>query len=186
MKRAFLIHGWGSHPNAHWLPWLKKELEGKGFEVTVPQMPNPELPTRVEWTQMLTALIGKPDAETFIVGHSLGCIASVRYIETLPVGSKIGGCVFVGGFSGNISIPELATFYEEAEAIDFTKVKEICPRVATIFSDNDDRVPFEKAESFAHKIGAEVVLEKGKGHFRTRDGVTELPSALEAVLRFSA
>jgi predicted alpha/beta hydrolase family esterase len=186
MKRAFLIHGWDSNPGAHWLPWLRQELEQRGFSVTAPAMPLPALPTRASWTARLAELVGTPDAETFIIGHSLGCIATVRYIETLPEGSRLGGCIFVGGFSGNISIPELETFYEESAAIDFGKVRAICPRMAAIFSDNDEYVPIEKGSAFAEKLGAETIVLHGAGHFRSRDGFRELPAALDAVLRFSA
>ena len=29
MKRAFIIHGWGGHPEERWYPWAKNELEKK-------------------------------------------------------------------------------------------------------------------------------------------------------------
>ena len=31
-----MVHGWDGNPNNHWFPWLKKELEKRGFEVHVP------------------------------------------------------------------------------------------------------------------------------------------------------
>ncbi len=186
MKRAFLIHGWDSHPGAHWIPWLKTELESRGFLVIAPQMPDAALPTKDVWVNELSRLIGTPDSNTYIIGHSLGCIATVRYIESLPVGGKLGGCVFVGGFSGNISIPELATFYEEVAEINFKKVRAICPVITTIFSDNDEYVRLEKGEAFAEKIGAKRLLVHGAGHFRSKDGFRELPAGLEAILEISA
>ena len=186
MKRAVLIHGWDGRPHNHWFPWLQKELENRGFQVIAPLMPNPPFPTRNEWVAKLVEVIGSPDSNTYIVGHSLGCIATVRYIETLSVNSKLGGCVFVGGFSGNISFPQLATFYEDAGVIDFDAIRAICPKFSAIFSEDDDVVPLEKASEFARKLKANIVVEKDKGHFTKSDGVTELPAALEAVLRFSA
>jgi len=32
-KRAFLIHGWAGSPDEGWRPWLKTELEKRGFRV---------------------------------------------------------------------------------------------------------------------------------------------------------
>jgi len=32
-KRVFLIHGWEGSPEEGWRPWLKKELEKRGFKV---------------------------------------------------------------------------------------------------------------------------------------------------------
>jgi esterase/lipase len=36
MKKVFIIHGWDGYPEEGWFPWLKKELEKKGFSVFVP------------------------------------------------------------------------------------------------------------------------------------------------------
>ena len=33
-KRVFIAHGWDGYPEEGWFPWLKKELETKGFEVS--------------------------------------------------------------------------------------------------------------------------------------------------------
>ena len=38
MKRVFIIHGWGGNPETEWIPWTKKQLEKKGFQVEVPEM----------------------------------------------------------------------------------------------------------------------------------------------------
>jgi len=37
-----LVHGWLSSPDQHWFPWLKRELEGRGFHVIAPPMPKVE------------------------------------------------------------------------------------------------------------------------------------------------
>ena len=58
-KRAFIIHGWDGYPEEGWFPWLKAELEQRGFTVEIPSMPHPaepisgssgikELPTALE------------------------------------------------------------------------------------------------------------------------------------------
>lgn len=44
-KRVFLIHGWEGYPEEGWRPWLKKELEQRGFTVIVPAMPDTATPT---------------------------------------------------------------------------------------------------------------------------------------------
>ena len=38
----FIFHGTGGYPKENWFPWLKQQLEIKGFNVTVPQFPTPE------------------------------------------------------------------------------------------------------------------------------------------------
>ena len=54
-----------------------------------------------------------------------------------------------------------------------------------IFSDNDSYVPMEKSLEFAKQLDAKTILERGKGHFTTGDGVTALPSVLSALLKIA-
>ena len=65
MKRIFGIHGWEGSPNYGWWPWFKKSLEEKGFEVSVPQMPNAAHPKMDEWLEHLKKIVGKPDENCF-------------------------------------------------------------------------------------------------------------------------
>src|SRR3990167_1700607 len=98
MKRIIIIHGWDGYPEEGWFPWLKKELKNQGLEVLVPQMPEPEAPKIENWVPKFSEIVGTPDENTYLVGHSMGCQTIVRYLEALPEGVKIGGAVFIGGF----------------------------------------------------------------------------------------
>src|SRR3989338_4266359 len=98
MKRVFIIHGWGGFPEEGWFPWLKRELEAKGFEVHVPQLPDAGKPRIFNWVPKLAEVVGTPDENTYLVGHSMGCQTIVRYLEKLPENVKIGGAVFVAGY----------------------------------------------------------------------------------------
>jgi len=184
MKRVFLLHGWRGKPDNHWFPYLKWELIANGFEVYAPQMPNAAEPKLAEWLTFLKEYVGKVDADTYFVGHSLGCITIARCLATLSPKAKIGGAVFVAGFSGRLNIPEIREFYETPFEAD--KAKEHCEKFVMIFSDNDSYVPMEKSLEMAKALGAKTILERGKGHFTERDGVTALPSALSALLKMSA
>ena len=93
MKRAYIIHGWGGDSTSDWVPWLREELEEKGITATAPDMPNPNAPTIAEWTGTLHTLITSPDAETFIIGHSIGCQAIVRYLSSLQENETTGKVV---------------------------------------------------------------------------------------------
>ncbi|MFH0804065.1 MAG: alpha/beta hydrolase [Candidatus Zambryskibacteria bacterium] len=186
MKRVYIIHGWDGYPEEGWFPWLKKELENKGFEVFVPAMPNPSEPKIETWVPFLSELVGVPDLETFFVGHSIGCQAIIRYLETLSEGIKIGGAVFVAGW---YNLRNLET--EEEKRIagpwvntprDDEKIKGVINKATAIFSDNDPFVLPENHKSWQEKVGAKIIVEHDKGHFSGSDGITELPSALDAVL----
>lgn len=188
-KRVFIIHGWDGHPDEGWFPWLKTGLEKRGFVVQIPAMPDAEEPKISEWVTKLRQVVGKSDGNTYFVGHSIGCQAILRYLETLGEGEKAGGTVFVAGWftlTGLETEEEWETARPWLETpIDFKKVKKHCDKFAAIFSDNDEFVAMENKAMFEEKLGAKTLVERQKGHFRGEDGVKKLPSVLKAVLEIA-
>ncbi len=189
MKRVFIIHGWGGNSEESWFPWLKKELEQRKFKVIVPNMPNSKIPKIDAWVSHLTENIGKADKNTFLVGHSIGCQAIMRYLEQLSPKEKIGGAVLVAGFFTLIGLttkekPIAKPWLENS--IDFKKVKEHCSNLTVILSDNDSYVPLEENKlKFEKELNAKVIVKHNLGHFSGENGITELPSALQEILKFS-
>ena len=49
MKNAIILHGTGTKNTDFWFPYLKSNLEERGFEVWLPQLPNDETPNLEEW-----------------------------------------------------------------------------------------------------------------------------------------
>ncbi len=183
MPKAFLIHGWEGRPEEGWRPYLKKELTKKGFEVFVPAMPDTKNPKMSAWLKHLKKIAGSPTGQHYFVGHSLGCITILRYLESLKSREKTGGAVLVAGFTSNLGYKELSSFF--ARPINWRKIKSRCPKFTAIHSDNDPYASLHYADFFREKLGARIVIERNKKHFSGGDGITKLPSALQAVLRLS-
>ena len=80
-KRVFIIHGWEGNPNEGWFPWLKENLEARGFDVHIPTMPNPDEPDMKDWINTLKDIVGPVDENTNFIGHSIGCNAILRFLE---------------------------------------------------------------------------------------------------------
>jgi hypothetical protein len=187
MKTIYLVHGWSGSPENCWFPWLKAELEKKGFQVKVPAMPNPDSPELKSWVSYLAGVVGEADENTYFVGHSIGCQAIMRYAQTLD--KPVGGAVFVAGF---FRLLHLATEEEKIivkpwleTPIDLEKIKKNIPKLTAIFSDNDTDVDLGDKELFEKNLGARTLVEHNKGHFSDDAGVTELPSALEAIVEMT-
>ena len=189
-KRVFIAHGWGGAPQEGWFPWLKKELEEKGFQVTVPAMPQPKHPKIEEWVRFLRKVVRKPDENTFLVGHSIGAQTVLRYLESLSPKVKVGGVILLAGW---INLSEKA--FENAEdfqtarpwldtPIDWQKIKSHTSNFTAIFSDNDHFVPLTDSKIFKEKLGAKIVIEKDKAHYSGSDGITELSIVLKELLDF--
>ena len=105
---------------------------------------------------------------------------------------KAGGAVFVAGW---VSLTPMVTGTEEekeivrqwlAVEVNYEKAKKLGGKFVSIFSDNDEFVPFEENSGvYKEKLGAKIILEHGKGHFDDDSGVKELPSALSAILEIA-
>lgn len=183
MKRIILIHGWEGYPEEAWFPWFKKEMEAKGFRVEVPQMPNPDEPQMSEWVPKLAEVVGEPDKDTYMIGHSLGCITILRFLEGLKEGQKVGGAVLVAGFTDNLGYKELDNYF--SKPIEWEKIKTACSRFVAIHSTNDPYVPMKHGEIFREKLGAKIVVEEKKGHMGGSDNLKDLQSAVDAVVEVS-
>lgn len=185
MKRAIIVHGWDGFPEECWFPWLKRELEARGFAVSVPQMPEAATPKIELWVPKLAEVIGEPDEELVLIGHSIGVQTILRYLVSID--KKIGGLVAVAGFFSLIP-GSIGSADDEAVAepwlttpIDTDKAKANAGKVTALFSDNDRFVPLENAEFFKDRLGAETIVLHDRGHMGGSDGVTELPEILDKV-----
>ena len=180
-KRVFIVHGWDGYPEEGWFPYLKKELEAKGFLVSIPQMPDAGNPRIFNWVPALADAVGDPDENTYLIGHSMGCQTIARYLESLPEGKKIGGAVFVAGFFKRLTGLEDDMDVQETDRhwlttpLDLDKVKIHLPKATAIFSDNDPFVPLDNQDDFRDKLFANIIIEHHKGHFiGPTDNITEL------------
>lgn len=188
-KRVYIIHGWGGSPDEGWLPWLAEKLAEKGFSVKVPEMPGTDNPKIGAWVSHLQKIVGRCDADTFFVGHSIGCQAIMRYLEKIPGDEKAGGAVFVAGW---LTLSNIDSQEERMTSspwlntpIDFSKIKQRAEKFSCIFSDDDPYVPKENGKLFSEKLGAKLITLKNTGHFSGEDGINELPGALEELLRIA-
>jgi hypothetical protein len=186
MKRAIVVHGWAGSPSSDWMPWAKKSLERKGFEVSVPEMPETDNPKITPWVNKLNETIGKVQNDDILIGHSIGCLTILRYLETLKDNEKVSKVILVAPWQfltlDENENPEIAKPWIETP-IDYEKIKSKADKIIAIFSDNDPWVPFEKnTEFFKEKLNPEIITKQGMGHFTAEEGSAELPFLLELLI----
>jgi uncharacterized protein len=185
MNHVVIVHGFKGKPNTNWKPWLKKALEDEGFKVDVPEMPATMAPVAQEWQNTLALTIGTPTPKTYLIGHSLGSITILRYLETLNKNQKIGGCILVAGFGEKF--PEYAgghdTFFDHE--LNWERIRQHCNKFIAIHSDNDTNVGYAQLSLFATKLKAKTILMHSMGHFGSDDGVFELPVVKNELLNMA-
>lgn len=180
-KNVYIIHRWDGAPDDDWYPWLKAELEAKDLQVTIPAMPNTETPTIEEWIPKLDELVNKPNENTLLIGHSVGCQTIIRYLEKLPESSQVGQVILVAPW---INLVNLEGPDEEAVAapwtntpIDWNKAKSKCDNFVSFFSSDDPWVPVSEMDTFKDNLDSKTVLLENHGHF-TDDTLPEIVNAI--------
>ena len=187
MKKVILVHGWEATSKSDFFPWLKKELDKGKIWSYFPDMPNSEEPKIEEWIPFLKKNIKKIDNETILIGHSIGCQAVLRYMETLPKNVKIDRCILIAPW---MKLDE-ETIKEEGEEvvaiakpwmetpINWEKVKSHCRDFICIFSDNDPYVPLSNKKLFKENLNAKPIILHNRHHFDGGNGIKKLPEILK-------
>lgn len=187
-KRVIIVHGWEGSSLSDWFPWAKEELKKRGYEILVPNMPDADWPKIEPWVSALAQVAGEVDKKTIFVGHSIGCQAILRFLETLPPEQKADKVILVAPWFS--LTPETTKEKEDVEIaepwlkipLNWEKVKEKANYFVAIFSDDDPYVPLtENKKLFAEKLGAEVIVKQNQGHFDESSGCRELPILLELI-----
>lgn len=186
MKHVVIVHGWKGRPETNWKPWLKDELEKSGNStVDVPAMPHSEHPVASEWVQGLAHAVSQPTSETYLVGHSLGCITILRYLETLKNNQKIRAAILVAGFGQRFKgyQGQHDSFFDHD--LDWQSIRKHCDHFVTIYSDDDPFIKIDQMELFKDKLGAKGIVVHGMGHFGSADNVFKLPVVRDELFKLN-
>ncbi len=186
MKKVIIVHGWESSPEDAWLPWLKKELLQRNYQVIVPALPHPEKPKIADWISFLKQEIGLVDENTLFIGHSIGAQTILRYLEQLPEGQMVGKLILVAPW---LTLHELETKEEQEVAqewletpINFANVMSHTSEITILLSDDDPWVPLtENKHLFEKNLHARVIVEHAMSHYNREANIVKLPQLLPLI-----
>lgn len=182
-KHVVIVHGYTASPSANWFPWLSTVLRNNGARVDVPALPTPQAPEPLGWATALKEVLPHADINTFLVGHSLGCVAMLRHVLTLPMETRLGGLLLVSGFDRTLStLPELSAF--TATQLPHAEIRKRILQRTSIFSDNDAIVDPAASQRLAAALDTDVKAVAGGGHFLDREGFTQFHEVYEALMDF--
>lgn len=174
MAKIYVIHGYESSSQKNWFRWLESFVKQENLgDIFLLDMPNPNNPSLDSWCDCLKERIGCVDLETYIIAHSLGCVACLQFL-TQEVFATMGGVILVSGFDQKIKGLSLLDSFVE-NPLDFTKLTKQIAKRAVVAARDDTIVPFEHTQSLAQKLEADFMLYQKGNHFMGSDGFTELP-----------
>jgi predicted alpha/beta hydrolase family esterase len=188
MKNAIILHGMASREehynpkarassNAHWLPWLQKQLIVHDIAAQTPEVPNAWHPYYPTWAHEFERFEVTPD--TILVGHSRGAAFIVRWLCEHP-DLEVGKVVLVAPaiVLGQNDDPHFFDCEIDKDLVSRTKS-------LTIFhSDNDSRTVNQSVDALRSTLKGVRYREFHEyGHFTYRSmGTDEFPALLETLL----
>ena len=173
MKNAFIIHGTGWSPEGNWFSWMKAQLEEKGYEVYVPNLPTPAWQSLENWTEAFSDYEQYINEETIFIAHSAGPAFVLSVLERID--TSVSACYFVAGFLELIQLPEFDLLNETITSRQFNweKIHEICKNFYMCHGDDDPYVPFHNVEILAENLWVEVDVIEWWGHLNSESGYSE-------------
>ncbi len=153
VKKFIILHGRASTPDNNFYPWLKKELEKRGFKVEVPQMPGIPEPDDEEQANYVQSNYDL-DEGTVIVGHSMGGVVALRLLER---GIKVHGVVLVATPATGKFLdgkPRHSVTKAVQKGFDYGKIKKQSDYFRVISDSTDSVVPHEDGKILADNLGA--------------------------------
>jgi predicted alpha/beta hydrolase family esterase len=177
---AFIFHGTAGHPEENWFPWLRTKLESIGCPTIVPQFPTPENQTLDRWFETLKPFRSEIGSDTILFGHSLGGTFLLRLLEDLKTPVRTSVIV-----AAPIGIPPIKNWDEDQPFIGkpfrWDQIRATSQRFIVIYSDNDPLVGLENGRLLSQRLGTELTLIPGAGHFNAAAGYLEFPRLLAEI-----
>ena len=162
-KKILILHGWNASPCGHWFWIAKEKWEKQGWQVEVPELPGNYFPKKDGWVKVVEKF--KPDEDWTLIGHSLGGVAILRYLE--KASKKIKQAILVAAPFESMKFGALDNFFEGD--FDWQKIKKNCPKFDLVYQDEDMAVPVEHGENFSHALAGKIHVLPGFNHFHTID-----------------
>ncbi len=176
MSNVFIFHGGYGHPNENWFPWLKQELEKRGYQVFVPHFPTPENQSLESWREVFQPYEKFLDADSILIGHSIGAGFALRLLEKYRAQKTIIVAGFVEVFPENAQF-NTASFV--GHPFDWETIRKNCPEFFIFHADNDPYIPLVRAENMARHLHANLNVVPGAGHFNEKAGYVKFEKLLE-------
>ena len=187
MKNAIILYGmpskeghynpsYPSNSNAHFVPWIQRQLILKDILTQTPEMPVPYNPEYSSWKETLEYF--PINEETILVGHSCGGGMILRHLSENDI--KVGKVVLVAPWIDPNKI------YLKTGMFDFEIDKNILDKVESLdimYSLDDEEDVLETIKILKDRIpGANYHEFTDKGHFCEEDIGLEFPELKKILL----
>lgn len=178
MKSNYLlVHGSFGSPFSNWIPYLRNEIENKGFDVYTPDFPTGvEYQNYENWSRLLKTYV----EANILNENTIAPIFICKFLIENKI--KVKRLVFVCGFNNYLGINEDYDTVNESMYFDnLADIKKYCDDIICFYSDNDPYVKYEAEKEFADTITENQIMISGGGHLNSESGYTEFQDLLKFI-----
>ena len=162
--RIILVHGFNANPAMNFHPWLADELRNRGFEVLTPalSLKSGEELDPLKIIEELKVQVGFLKKDDILLGHSLGGVVVLRYLEAAEMTETPRAVILVAS-PWKVARPELRHFF--LDELDTDVVMWKAREFVVIHSSDDKLVPIEHGKKLAEVLKARFIQTEGDDHF---------------------
>ena len=162
MKNVIMLHGTGETPESFWYPYIKHELEQKGYKVWLPQLPNSDIP-KLEFQLPFILQGGEYSNETVMIAHSAGVPLALSVLESLDI--KIKQAVLIAGFITPLAKGDSGPNLILQADYDWKKIRAHVADITLIhFDDNPWGCGDSEGRKIFNHVGGTLIIRHGEGH----------------------
>src|SRR5579859_5710282 len=184
MKQIVIAHAlevtseftWGDPPRLLWYPAAKEALTKKGYMVKIPALPDAAHPRLGPWTNALHAEVDSVPASTVLVGHSVGGITVLRYLESLDLEEPFAQAILVATNVFDVGYEEITAEFL-ATALNYERIKKNVRQVVAISAIDDPVLapdPVKHGLILLQQLDAKLIVLPRGGHFTPLDDWRDL------------
>lgn len=160
MENAIILQGAGETQESFWLPYVKRELEKRGYEVWLPQLPGNDDPD-IKKTLPFVLKNGKFTKDTVIIAHSAGCPLALAVLQN--INTKVRQMILVAGYWKELPPP--GANKSLLEKFNWNEIKNNVEEIVFINSDNDPwGCDAKQGKEMLEKLGGTLIIRHGEGH----------------------
>jgi predicted alpha/beta hydrolase family esterase len=176
---VIVIHGAYGYPEENWFGWLKKELEKEGLSCQVPPFPTPRGQSLKNWIRVFNETCARQlNSRTILIGHSLGAVFVLRYLELHPINPA--AVILVGAFIGKVNHAEFDDLNRDflVEPFNWSLIRSRSQRFLAFQGANDPYVSLAVLDHIAEGLKAEKIVIPQGGHLNAASGYRKFPLLL--------
>lgn len=150
----------GGTTNDHWFPYVRDELEYRGYRVVSKNFPDSMFSRSEYWLPFLKNELKASD-NSILIGHSSGAVAAMRYAEE----NKVLGSILVAANHTHLNDPheKLSGYFDQPW--NWEKIRNNQEWIIQFASLDDPYIPIDEARHINRMLESEYYEYDNHGHF---------------------